>query len=141
MVLKTLQPRTKIFQDTVGEGVIPPPPVQRKLRNAKPSRNPHLFNPQRDGNKTIQGVTYLEISEMLHVGMETETFLVVIELLKGGSSRVEITRRLEKVLPVQTRRGTLKNVSSRVSSVVFLLTSHGFVMKGSWRMSPPSAKD
>jgi hypothetical protein len=106
-------------------------------RSYDPVRDKNLYNPDRDGNLRIQGISYQELSSILNVGICTEQFLVVIELMKGGHSRVEIAGRLKKLLPPTTRNGTPKPVAQLIVNAVSLLDKHGFVVNSGWQMVFP----
>jgi hypothetical protein len=98
-----------------------------------------MYTPERHGNWKTQGMTYTELSELLRVGIATEQFVVIIEVLKGGMDRVDITRRLEGMLPPTTRSGRPKPVSNMVANAVYKLAAHGFLVKSKWRMVSPDA--
>lgn len=107
--------------------------------NAFVPGNPHLLDPVKDKNKRIQGMSYRQLSELIHVGIGTEQFLVVLEVLRGGASRQEVNNRLSDLLPPTTRNGSPKPIANMVAGVITLLGKHGFQLVGTWQMVRPSA--
>lgn len=85
----------------------------------------------------VNGYTLAEISELTGLGMGTQSFIIAVELIRGGTDRREILGRVRELLPPETRNGTPKMVSNLVGNVIKILSDRGFVVQGSWSMVKP----
>lgn len=94
-----------------------------------------VYSPQRDSYRRIQGMTFKELSDILHTGIGTDLFVVAVELLRGGKNPKEIAKRLQDVLPATTRNGTPKNFRVVVSNAKTTLERRGFTVVDTWVMT------
>jgi hypothetical protein len=114
-------------------------PAKNKEARFIASDNPNLLNPETDSNKKIAGMTYKALAEQVGVGVGTEQFLAVIELLKGGETRAEINERVKDLLPATTQTGTPKQVTNLVSGVHNRMLARGFKVQGTFKLVPVKA--
>ena len=89
--------------------------------------------------KRIAGLSYKELSDLIGYGLGSEQFIVAVEVMKGGESRLEVSKRVSEMLPARTRNGSPKPVSNMVSAVVKRMEDAGFTVKGTWSMVRPAA--
>lgn len=92
-----------------------------------------------DPKRRIGGLSYQELSDLIGYGLGSEQFIVAVEIMKGGESRLDVSHRVAAILPNETRNGTPKQVSNLVSSVIKRMEDRGFTIKGSWSMARPAA--
>lgn len=97
-----------------------------------------LLDPEKDGKLRIAGMSYTQFSELSGIQINTEAFLIALEILRGGRDRQEINDRCREILPAMTSVGTPKPVPNLVSSVIKKLQDRGFTIKGDWKMVKPA---
>lgn len=132
---KAASPRTRVKKTTAPKRAMKPksaPPAPKE------TSSPVMYT-NRQKNKQIQGVTFAQLSEMTGVGIGTEKFVVMVELLRGGDDRQAVNNRLKGLLPTKTATGELKSVPNLVSGVLAMLRTKGFVVEGNWQVKVPSA--
>lgn len=117
-------------------------PVGRPRKNpvvvtAPPEPEFELLTEEQHGKLRIAGMSYLQLSELTGIPIETEGFLIVLELLRGGRDRQEVNNRVRDLLPSTTASGTPKPVPNLVSGVMKKLEAKGFTIKGDWKMVKP----
>lgn len=66
----------------------------------------------------------------------TESAFISDELVKGGSTRVEVMHRISGQLSAKTRKGNDKNVSSLISGILRKLYAKGYTIEATWRVVP-----
>jgi hypothetical protein len=117
-------------------------PVGRPRKNPLPVEPPkpvfRLLDPEADGKLRIAGMSYTQLAELTGIAVDTEAFLIMREVLRGGRDRQEINDRVREILPATTAQGTPKPVPNLVSSVVKKLQDKGFTIKGDWKMVKPA---
>jgi hypothetical protein len=122
----------------------PKAPAARRGRPAASQPDVEVKTPLLDGaaqvdmRKRVGGLNLKQVSELSGYSIGSEGYLVAVELLRGGESRIETTHRIAQLLPSETRNSTPKNVSNLVSSVIKRLESQGFKVSGTWKMVKPS---
>lgn len=82
----------------------------------------------------VGGMTMKEISEATGFGMGTQSFIVAVELIRGGRDRKDIINRVSDLLPKTTRTGTNMQVSNVVGNIITKMVQNGFKVKGTWSM-------
>lgn len=92
-----------------------------------------------DPKKRIGGLSYQQLADLVGYGLGSEQFIVAVEIMKGGESRLAVNHRCAVLLPDTTRNGTPKQVSNLVSSVIKRMEDRGFTVKGTWSMVKPTA--
>lgn len=68
----------------------------------------------------------------------TDSHLIAMELLKGGTDRADIIERCAKKLPTTSNRGTPKPVANMVASVLGKMKDAGFTIESTWVLTPPT---
>lgn len=89
--------------------------------------------------KKVGGLTYQQLSDLSGYGLGTEQFITAVEIVSGGSTKIDVSHRVAALLPATTRNGTPKQISNLVGSVIRQLESRGFTVTGTWKMVPPKA--
>jgi len=121
-------------------------PVGRPRKNPEPvvvtAPEPEfeLMSEEKHGKLRIAGMSYVQLAELSGIPIETEGFLIMLELLRGGRDRQEINDRVRDKLPRTTSSGTPKPVPNLVSGIMKRLEGKGFTVKGDWKMVKPSAR-
>lgn len=111
-------------------------PVVKSTRTGKAvAEVPQTKKP--NPRQKVNGYTLAELSELTGLGMGTQSFIIAVELIRGGTDRREILGRVRELLPPETRNGTPKMVSNLVGNVIKILSDRGFVVQGSWSMVKP----
>lgn len=93
---------------------------------------------EKDYNRTVQGIKYKDLAQLMGVGVGSERFLVAVELLKGGKDRLDVSARIATMMPLKTRNGTDKSVSNLVTQTLGQLGTLGFTTVGSWKVAKPA---
>lgn len=120
-------------------------PVKRRMGRPGPeaSTAPYVpLNERReaaDPKRRIGGLSYKQLSELSGYGLGSEQFIAMVELVRGGETKLEVNHRVAGLLPAETRNGTPKQVSNLISSVIKNLESRGFQITGTWKMAIPKA--
>lgn len=117
-------------------------PVKRRGRPSNAPVAPPTLTERRQSinpRQKVAGLTYQQIADLTGYGLGSEHFIVAVEVLKGGETRVAVNHRVAAMLPATTRNGSPKQVSNLVSAVVQRMIQNGFTVKGSWSMVKPGA--
>lgn len=96
-----------------------------------------VLDPEENAKKRIAGMSYAQLADLTGVAINTEGFLIVLEILRGGRDRQEINDRCRQILPAYTAQGTPKPVPNLVSGMIKKLEAKGFTIKGDWKMVKP----
>lgn len=117
-------------------------PVGRPRKAAAPVEPPQpsftLLNPDEVAKHRIAGMSYTQLAELSGIQINTEAFIIMLEILRGGRDRQEINDRVREILPAFTGQGTPKPVPNLVSGVIKKLEAKGFTIKGDWKMVKPA---
>jgi len=123
-------PEKKIVRSAVG-----------RPRSVFPEKNMDkefsLLDPEESAKLRIVGMSYAQLAELTGIQINTEAFLIMLELLRGGRDRQEVNNRVRDLLPPTTSSGTVKPVPNLVSGVMKKLEAKGFTIKGDWKMVKP----
>lgn len=125
---------TPVVQDTPAKRGRKPNPASTAVLPSLQERRENA-----DPKKRIGGLSYQQLAELTGYGLGSEQFIVAVEIMKGGTSRLEVNHRCAVLLPDRTRNGTPKQVSNLVSSVIKRMEDRGFTVKGTWSMVKPAA--
>lgn len=110
---------------------------KKELPTPAPESEFELLDPEENAKKRIAGMSYAQLSELTGIQINTEQFIVALEILRGGRDRQEINDRCRQILPATTPHGTPKPVPNLVSGVIKKLEAKGFTIKGDWKMVKP----
>lgn len=109
----------------------------KKTTPAKVDKGNGIYS-RADAKKRVGNITFEKLANLTGFKMESDQFVVAVEIMKGGVTRQEINHRVKDILPPTTRTGTPKAVSNLVSAVVNKMADQGFQVEGSWKMISPS---
>lgn len=138
--------RKKASTSPATKGATKAPPVKKSsprkgvVKEASPALTHDLARvtyTEADKNKRVQGMTFRQLAERLDVSMESVTFAVAVEILKGAQTRQDVNHRVRDVLPPRDSTATPKGTSNLVSGVIRKMLDCGFTVEGQWRMVKP----
>jgi hypothetical protein len=135
-------PSRKVSTTTRAKHTIAGTPARKtlaKVQKAKPEEKEYTKYTNADKGKKVAGLTFQRISELTNIQIDSDQFVVVVEILKGGTTRQEINHRVRDILPPTSRTGSPKAVSNLVSGVVNKMAACGFAVQGNWKMITPAS--
>lgn len=115
-------------------------PVQEMSKPASKRRggNATALNNAQKGIVKKSAATSRELDPVTGFLPGTDSHIIALELLKGGSTRADIIERLRGKLDGQTRNGTEKSVANVLASTFAKLVARGFTVEASYKLVEPT---